>query len=78
MSPPRGASGMLLTRLLGGVEATVIDRVEYLLVNGLAQGQSAAAAFHAAEAHPEANIGAAFKRLLDSGTIQYFEKWELN
>ncbi|CCJ07586.1 DNA-binding domain-containing protein [Methylocystis sp. SC2] len=78
-SPPRGASGILLTRPFGAVEAMVIDRVEFLLLHGLAQGRSVAdAALRAAKAHPEENVGAPFKRLLDSGAIHYFEKMELN
>ncbi len=76
--PPRGASGILFTRPLGAVEAIGIDRIEYLLLDGLAQGESVAdAALRAAEAHPEANIGAAFKRLLDSGAVHYFERREM-
>jgi len=78
-SPPRGASGILLTRPFGAVEAMAIDRVEYLLLDGLAHGGSVAeAATRAAEEQPEANIGAGFKRLLDSGAIHHFENKELN
>lgn len=77
VSPPRGQSGILLTRSFGAVEATVIERIEYLLLDGFALGQSVAdAAIHAAGVQPQANIGAAFKRLLDSGAIHYFEKRE--
>lgn len=77
--PPRGVSGILLTRPFGAVEAVAIDRIEYLLLEELAQGASvAAAATRAAEEQPEENIGAGFKRLLDSGAIHHFEKKELN
>jgi hypothetical protein len=77
--PPRGASGILLTRPFGAVEAGAIDRIEYLLLEELAQGASVAeAAMSAAEEQPEENIGAGFKRLLDSGAIHHFEKKELN
>ncbi|MEF3365000.1 putative DNA-binding domain-containing protein [Methylocystis sp. 9N] len=76
--PPRGASGILFTRPFGAVGAIGIDRVEYLLLEGFAQGQSVAdAAIHAANVQPQADIGAAFKRLLDSGAIHYFEKREM-
>jgi len=77
-SPPRVASGILVTRPFGAVEAMVVDRLEFLLLDGLAQGQSVAdAALCAVEASPEGNVGAAFKRLLDSGAIHYFEKREM-
>lgn len=74
---PRGGEGILLTRPFGAVEATLIDRVGYLLLEGLSQGRSVAdAALEAAEAQHGADMGRAFKRLLDSGAIHRFERRE--
>lgn len=78
-APPRRSEGILLTRPNGAVEATLIDRVEFLFLDGLAQGHSVAdAALGAAQEQPGANIGNAFKRLLDSGAIHCFEIREAN
>jgi hypothetical protein len=73
VAPPRDPNGILFTRPFGAVEAMEINRVDFRLLKGLAQGRSVAdAALHAAEAAPQANVGAAFKRLLDSGAIHSF------
>ncbi len=78
-APPRRSEGILLTRSYGAVEAMPLDRVEYLLLEGLAQRSSVAdAALDAADTQRGANIGSAFKRLLDSGAIHCFEIKETN
>lgn len=78
-APARRSEGILLTRPYGAVDATLIDRIEYLLLTGLAQGHSVAdAALGAAKMQHDANIGSAFKRLLDSGAIHCFEVKETN
>jgi hypothetical protein len=73
--PPRSPNGILFTRRFGAVEAMAIDRVDFCLLKGLAQRRSVAnAALRATEAASQANVGAAFKRLLDSGAIHFFKK----
>ncbi|KAF0127523.1 MAG: hypothetical protein FD139_3546 [Methylocystaceae bacterium] len=74
---PWRAEGILLTRPDGAVEAMLIDQLEYLLLGGLARGESVAtAAIAAAVASPGADIGPAFERLLGSGAMRCFEKKE--
>jgi hypothetical protein len=79
VAPAWKAEGILLTRPSGAIEARVIDRVECDLLIGFAAGECVGlAAIAAAHQHPAFNIGASFKRLLQSGAIHQFERMERN
>ena len=67
--------GILLTRIGGAIEACLIDRAEHRLLNGLFVGESVGqAATTAACLYPQADIGAGFRRLLESGAIYNFQR----
>ena len=69
--------GILLTRPRGAVEALLIARAEHQLLMRLQRGESVGqAAIAAACACPRADIGASFKRLLESHAIHHFQRKE--
>ena len=77
ISPDWRAEGILLTRAGGAVEAFVIDRAEHYLLSRFATDDSVGdAAIAAAHLFPTFDIGARFKRLLQSGAIHQFRSKE--
>ena len=77
IAPAWRAEGVLLTRPVGAVEALVIDRAEHRLLCGFIAGESVGdAAIAAAHLYPLVDIGASFKRLLQSGAIHQFRRKE--
>jgi hypothetical protein len=77
VAPAWKAEGILLTRPAGAVEAFAIDCLEFELLASFADGECVGeAAIAAAHRRPNCDIGARFKRLLQSGAIHQFRPKE--
>jgi hypothetical protein len=76
-TPTLGSEGALITRAAGEANVIRIDRLEYLLLAGLAEGGPVGpTAIALAVEHPDFDLGAAFRRLLESGAFLRFDEQE--
>jgi hypothetical protein len=76
-APALGSEGALVTRTSGEAKVIRIDRLEYCLLAGLAEGRFVGpTAIALATEYPDFNLGGAFRRLLESGAFLRFEKEE--
>lgn len=75
--PALESEGVLMTRASGEVRIIRIDRLEYRLLAGLAEGAPVGpTAIALAAEYPDLDLGAAFRRLLESGAFLRFERKE--
>jgi hypothetical protein len=71
------AEGALVTRVTGETAIIRIDRLDFRLLQGMAEGKRIGpTAIALAKEHPIAELGGAFKRLLESGAILRLQKEE--
>jgi hypothetical protein len=77
IAPEWNAEGILLTRPGGAVDARLLDRLQFELLTAFASGDVVGdAAIEAAHRHPDCDMGAAFRHLLQSGAIHGFKRKE--
>jgi len=77
ITPDWKPEGILLTRPGGAVDACVLNRMEFELLEAFVANETVGdAAIAIAKRRPSGDIGAAFRRLLSSGAIHGFRRKE--